>query len=54
MLRIMCDLQGVFHVEQRTSDGFDWEAISPPMGKGMEGFNAAKKWLENHKKGVTP
>ena len=54
MLRVMCDLQGEFYVEQRTSYGFDWEAISPSMGKGKDGFYAAKEWLENYKKGVTP
>ena len=51
MIRIMCNMEGEFYVEQRTADGQGWEAISPSMGKGAEGFYAAKEWLENYQKG---
>lgn len=51
MIRIMCDMQGEFYVEERTADGLNWEPISPSLGKGKEGFYAAKEWLENHLKG---
>lgn len=41
-------MQSQFHVEQR--NGEKWETISPPLGKGMDGFNKAKEWLENKRK----
>jgi len=43
----MCDMQSEYHVEQR--NGETWEVISPPLGKGMEGFYKAKEWLESHR-----
>lgn len=50
MRRIMCDTDGQFYVQQRNDIGL-YENESPALGKGKEGFNAAKEWLENAEKG---
>lgn len=50
MMRIMCNTEGQFRVEQRNAQG-EWEAISPDLGKGKDGFYAAKERLSNAEKG---
>lgn len=40
--RIFCDLDGVFHVQKRTPEG--WQTVRT-TGKGVEGFEKAECFI---------
>ena len=42
--RIFCDLDGVFHVQRRTPEG--WQTIKT-TGKGEQGFEKAESFIDD-------
>lgn len=51
VLRIKYDMDCQFVVEEKQRNG-RWKTISKRFGDGADGFNAAKKWMDEEKSGV--